>query len=272
MGMPRNLILIRHGESEGNVASNRSKKGDDSGYSPEFRNRHSSTWRLTKRGREQAKVAGVWIKKNLGLTFDRHYTSEYIRAMETAGLLGIADAQWYVDFYLRERDWGDLDVMPVSERDKRYAEAMKRRKIDSFFWNPPNGQSMADLCLRVDRVLQTLHRECDGKNVAIVCHGEVMWAFRVRLERLSQERFRELDLSRNPHDRIHNCQIIHYTRAACPELSFAEGDYFPHFRWMRSICPWDVNLSNDGWNKIARPKYSNKDLLTHVSKIKPLLK
>ena len=269
--MPINLILIRHGESEGNVASNRSKKGDDSGYSPEFRNRHSSTWRLTKRGREQAKAAGVWIKKNLGLAVGRHYTSEYIRAMETAGLLGIEDVQWYVDFYLRERDWGDLDVMPVSERDKRYAEAMKRRKIDAFFWNPPNGQSMADLCLRVDRVLQTLHRECEGEDVHIVCHGEVMWAFRVRLERLSQERFRELDLSRNPHDRIHNCQILHYTRAEDPDY-YMEGPYDPHLNWMRSICPWDMSLSSNKWMKIERPKYSNAELLARVRKIKPLLK
>ncbi len=271
MGMPRNLILVRHGESEGNVASNRSKKGDDSGYSPEFRNRHSSTWRLTKKGCVQAKAAGIWIKKNLGLTFDRHYTSEYIRAMETSGLLGIKDAEWLVDFYLRERDWGDLDVMPVSERDKRYAEAMNRRRIDSFFWNPPNGQSMADLCLRIDRVLQTLHRECEGRDVIITCHGEVMWAFQVRLERLSQERFRELDLSRNPHDRIHNCQIIHYTRAADPN-EFAEGDSFPYLRWKRSICPWDPSLSSNEWQEIERKKFTNRELLARVRKTKPILK
>ena len=34
------------------------------------------------------------------------------------------------------------------------------------------------------------------KRVLMVCHGEVMWAFRVRLERMSQETYRELDRQR----------------------------------------------------------------------------
>ena len=51
------LVLVRHGESEGNVAFNRSKAGDHSLYSGEFLRRHSSQWRLTDVGREQAKSA-----------------------------------------------------------------------------------------------------------------------------------------------------------------------------------------------------------------------
>ena len=83
MSMPHNLILVRHGESEGNVALALSKKGDDSIYTDEFKNRHSSLWRLTKKGQEQAKSAGEWLKKNRGELepFYRCYTSEYVRAM-----------------------------------------------------------------------------------------------------------------------------------------------------------------------------------------------
>lgn len=37
--MPNNLVLIRHGHSEGNLVSDKSKQGDDSFYTPDFRER-----------------------------------------------------------------------------------------------------------------------------------------------------------------------------------------------------------------------------------------
>jgi NAD+ kinase len=270
MGMPENLVFIRHGESEGNVANDMSKTGNDAAFTPEFRNRHSSTWRLTDKGREQAKAAGKWIKENLPIRFDRLYTSEYLRAMETSALLGIEDARWYAEFYLRERNWGSLDVCPVSERNEKYSHALRERKIDSFYWTPPNGESLAELCLRLDRIIHTLHRECDGKNVAMTCHGEVMWGNRVRLERMPQARFRELDMSRDPKHKIHNCQIIHYTRVT-PAGFEGAGTRAPYLTHVRSICPWDTNLSTNDWEPIHRAKYSNEDLLKLVGQTPQLV-
>ena len=58
------LVLSRHGESEGNVARQRSIEGDDSLFHGEFQHRHSSSWRLTDRGRRQAAAAGDWLRKN----------------------------------------------------------------------------------------------------------------------------------------------------------------------------------------------------------------
>jgi NAD+ kinase len=269
MGMPNNLVLIRHGESEGNVAVARSKAGDHSAYDGPFKRRHSSKWRLTNNGIEQALKTGEWLRNELGLTFDRFYTSEYIRAMETAAHLGIDNARWYADFYLRERNWGSLDRVSVLEREQKFQEAMEERDIDPFFWTPPNGESLADLCVRIDRVNNTLHRECDGKNVIIVCHGEVMWGFRVRFERMPQETFHLLDASKNPIHRIHNCQVIHYTRIN----PFRKGESpSPYMNWMRSVCPWNPKLSGEAkWQSIHRPNYTNLDLLDRVEKVKPLL-
>ena len=88
------VVLVRHGESEGNVAFTRSLHGDHSLYSGAFLERHSSLWRLTDRGREQAQVAGSWLKANVDSRFDAFYTSEYLRAMETASLLGLPGARW----------------------------------------------------------------------------------------------------------------------------------------------------------------------------------
>jgi NAD+ kinase len=84
-----------------------------------------------------------------------------------------------------------------------------------------------------------------------------MWAFRVRLERLNQIRYRQLDKSTNPWDKINNCQVIHYTRRN-PEGC---GKLESHLSWMRSICPWDEKLSNPNWQVLTRPTYSNKELL-----------
>ena len=181
------LILVRHGESEGNVARQLSLSGDHSLYEGEFLKRHSSLWRLTDKGRAQSRAAGSWIKQNFDInSFNRHYTSEYIRAMETAALLDFPkECNWFAEVFLRERDWGQLDLMSQEERIKKFSHELKRRDRDRFFWSPPGGESLANVAQRVDRFLTMLHRECPDEKAIVVCHGEVMWAFRLRLERMS---------------------------------------------------------------------------------------
>lgn len=266
MAMPIDLVLVRHGQSEGNIANKYSKKGDDRYYTQEFCDRHSSKWRLSNKGIEQAKIAGDWIQKNVSKEFERYYTSEYIRAMETSTLLDLENAVWFADFFLRERDWGDFDMLPHKERVNKYADAIRRREIDSFYWTPPNGESMADLCIRLKWILDTLHRECSDKNVIMVCHGEVMWGFRVLLERIPQEAFIELDSSDDEKNRIHNCQVIQYSRKN-PKT----GEISPYLNWFRSVCPWDTKLSDNKWREIKRPRYSNENLISRVRKSKRII-
>ncbi len=261
MTMPLDLVLVRHGESEGNVAFDRSHQGDLSVFTPEFQARHGSRWRLTQRGRRQAEITGDWIRANIGPMFDRYFVAEYIRAMETAAHLGFAEAEWRCEFYLRERDWGLFDNMSFQERRERYSEHLQLRERDTFFWTPPGGESLADMCLRIDRMLDTLHRECSDKRVLLVCHGEVMWGFRVRLERMSQVRYRELDESADPRIKIHNCQVLHYTRRD-PRT----GRLATHLDWLRSVCPWELELCDPAWQAVNRCHYSNADLLAMVEK------
>ena len=136
---PRMLdfVLVRHGESEGNTAYDRSRAGDHSLYSGDFLTRHSSQWRLTERGRWQAKKAGAWIMKNMDCNFHRYYTSEYsrfyfrwdypiygsaaacavhryFRAMETAALLGLPNARWFTE--VRARPLCALQVPCIGRR------------------------------------------------------------------------------------------------------------------------------------------------------------
>lgn len=256
--LPINLYLVRHGQSEGNAAKRRAEAGDETVYTQEFRDRHNSSFRLTKRGRQEAIAAGEWLKANAP-SFERMITSGFNRAMETAALLDMPDPRWFVDHLLTERDWGDLDNLPESERQERFGEALRRQDADPFYWSPPNGESFMQLALRVDRLLQTLHRECEGKNVLVVCHGEVMRALQVRLERMSQQRFRYLSFSDDPNDRIHNCQIIHYTRR------IPDGNWLSRsMDWVRWIRPAEESVPQSGWQAIVRPTYTSDELLEIV--------
>lgn len=253
--LPSNLVLVRHGQSEFNHIIHKLRhhliKIED--IHPIIRKQTGSKWRLTPLGREQADLAGEFIRNQLNVSkFHGYFVSDYIRAKETASLLKIPDAKWKVEPYLKERDWGDISLEEFIDKDH---EKTMFKKTDAFYGAPPSGESIANLGLRTDRILDTLHREYAGKNVIIVCHGELMWSFRVRLERMLEDDFICLDKSKNSFDRIHNCQILHYKQVDEP--------YFTH---MRSICPTDLSLSSNEWQPIVRKTYSNQDLLYEIEK------
>ncbi|MDE1970872.1 MAG: histidine phosphatase family protein [Patescibacteria group bacterium] len=256
MALPIDLVLVRHGQSEGNVAKRRSEQGDHSAFTEEFRSRHSSSFRLTTQGIIQAQRTGVWIHEHLG-SFDRYVTSTHIRAMETAGNLGLSGASWFPDPYLIERSWGDLDIFSQDEQQQYFADLFKRREADPFLWRPRNGESLADVCLRFDRFLDTLHRECSNQRVIAVTHGETMRAGQMRLERWSQEQFRRTVRSRERSSKIYNCQILHYTRR-----DPATKILLPHMGWVRIIRPTENPVWVSDWKPIVRIRYSNEDLLS----------
>jgi broad specificity phosphatase PhoE len=260
MGMPIDLVLVRHGESEGNLATALSKRGDDSMFTLDFLNRHSATWKLTEKGKQQAAIAGQWIKENISKVFYRYYVSDYDRAKQTAALMGFSDAEWLKTYYLIERNWGELDVMPFEKRKNDFAENLRKKEIDPFYWSPTNGESMPALFLRLEKILETLHRECERQAVLLVVHGEVMWGLRYLLERMTHSQIMEFEYSKNPHDKIHNCQVIHYTRQ-----NPVSGEITPYLNWMRSVCPTDFSLSNNQWQRIVRRKFSNEELLEQVA-------
>ncbi len=258
--LPLNLVLVRHGESEGNVANAQSRKGDHSAFTSDFLDRSSRTWRLTNNGIVQAKIAGEWLIKEFPQGFDRNYVSEYHRAMETAAYLQLPEVLWLPEPDLRERDRGYVDVKSQEELQKEWDYVLKQRTIDSFLWCPPGGESLAQMRGgRIRNHLGTLARECSNMNVIEVVHGEVEWTFRMLLERMSLREFYRLDKSRKDKDRLHNCQILHYTRIN-PKTGVKEVSY----NWMRSVCPWDLSLSTNNWRKIRRHKYSNEEFLALV--------
>lgn len=255
--LPLHIVLVRHGQSEGNVAIAHSKDGDDSDFTPEFMNRHSTSLRLTEKGKQQVEATARWLRES-GLTkFDRYYVSEYIRAVETAVHLGLPGASWRIDSQLRELDHGLVDILPDAEKKKQYGEVLRLRSAQLFFGRWPAGESIADVCDRLrNNIVSTLHRECEGKRVIIVSHGDIMRCFRVIFERISAHEYHLLD-QRDPREfKIGNGQVIHYTR----ENPEKPGDVRPYLTWVRSVNPYDPAYAGHGWKEIIRKKYSNEEL------------
>lgn len=259
MTMPIDLVLVRHGESEQNLALRAAKQGDVSMIHDAYRATVASQFRLSKTGQHQARVTGEWLRNNDFGFFDRRYVSDYMRAKETAALLDITGPHWFVETALREREWGDLDGLSWEEREQLMQSQVRQRTGDSFYWVPPNGESIAQLTVRLRSLFDSLHRECFDKRVVVVCHGEVMWGLRFMLERMSTNQWMKLESSQAPGIKIYNCQILHYTRRN-PET----GELSSHLDWMRSECPQNPKNSGPGWQRIVRQRFTDAELLAAV--------
>jgi broad specificity phosphatase PhoE len=238
------------------------KQGNESLYTPDFKERPGHRWRLTDEGREQARLAGMWVAENIAPNFDRDYCSPYIRTQETAAHLALPNAEWRLDQRLRERDWGEIGSMPRGEHKKFYPRNSSLQKIDALYWRPPGGESIADVRMRVRTFFDTLHRECEGLSVVVVTHGEVMSAVRGALEYLSDETW--LDFDEDDSRKIHNTHIYHYTRRD-PET----GETGKYLSRRRAVCAY--RSLDTGWETIERKRFGNDELLERVSCIEPVV-
>lgn len=262
--LPIDLIVIRHGESEGNVVNRASRKGDTSLFTPEFRNRHSREFRLTNNGIKQAQIAGDWLKQHVDFPIDRFLVSDYIRAKETAYELNIEGATWSVEYQLRERDMALMDNLSSEEKERLYAVEAKQHQLDPFLSIPAGGgESVAALCLRLKAdTIAHLARDYSSMRVAMVCHGHVMRALQLELLQLGHDDFLRLDGSKDPKDKIRNCQIMWYTRRD-PRNGRVQGSHL--YAW-RSLSPEDQAQTDTGWIKIERKRLTNAELRDDVAR------
>ncbi|MEQ8717717.1 MAG: histidine phosphatase family protein [Acidimicrobiales bacterium] len=256
-GMPEDLVLVRHGHSEGNRALDAAKGGDTSLMTPEFRRRSTAEWRLTNKGRTQAAAAGDWLKNNGLEHFDRYYCSTFARTRETAALLGLAEARWQLEPLVRERDWGLWEGRSRDLTTEMFPISSEQKRRNAFLWRPECGESIPDLDLRAREMFATFARELAGGRVICITHEDVMWAMRFRLEKMKVKEWIDHD------DKIPNCGILHYTRRA------ADGTVGPKFERVRLVDPTDPETF-EAWQPIQRPRFSNEELIADVRKIEPL--
>jgi len=189
---PNRILLIRHGESEGNI--------DKSQYQfvPDY------ALVLTPKGIAQAQQAGREIKEIIGSESLYVYLSPYFRTRQTFQHLktGLEAniAKIIEDPRIRELDWGHLRHPDDNE------EIIKQRDdFSTFYYRIPDGESGADVYDRVTTFLETLYRDFNKpdypQNTLIVTHGLTLRLFLMRWFHWTVEEFENL---RNPR----NCQIV----------------------------------------------------------------
>ena len=126
MGMPLDLYVIRHGESEANVIISAGEQGDNSLYTQDNVTVPDRSWRLTATGRKQADCIGRWLVAQQPL-FDRYLVSPYVRTRETRPRWPCRKRNGRRTRVLRERSWGEINTITKDDFKTNYARTDVQR-------------------------------------------------------------------------------------------------------------------------------------------------
>lgn len=182
MSAPRQIIMVRHGQSEANV--------DQTLYNrlPDYR------IPLTELGIAQAKAAGEQVRRQLNGEKVRVYVSPYLRAYQTLEAMDIGDLieTTMEEPRLREQDWANFQN-PAEIADQKEL----RNAYGHFFYRFREGESGSDVYDRVSSFMETLFRHWSRSdttpNTLLVTHGLTMRLFCMRWFHWSVEYFESLN-------------------------------------------------------------------------------
>jgi broad specificity phosphatase PhoE len=202
MHPPSRLVLVRHAESERNVAKKGSVFFADDESRRAVHGVPDDAIPLTAEGRRQAERTGEALRARFG-AFAYVYNSGYRRTVETMeGILRAfpdserAATEVRQNVFIRERDTGYAYDMTTAEAEAAFPWLSEYWETSGpFFARPPGGESVAQVCERVHLFLDMLSRERAGQQVLVVTHGVTLRAFRFLLERWTYDevvtRFRQ---------------------------------------------------------------------------------
>ncbi len=200
------ILLVRHGESMGNV-------------DPAI---HATTADhavpLSDRGHEQAREVGCKIADHfLARRADdfqhvRLWVSPYQRTRQTADAIQEMAAKVITDrkehILLCEQQFGLFDGIPDNELPIRYPREFAyydmQCKFGGKFWaRIPQGESRFDVAKRIHQAFGTFHRDAEFHgihDIVVICHGVTLRAFVMMWCHLSPEWF---EAEKNPS----NCAV-----------------------------------------------------------------
>lgn len=182
------VVLVRHGESMGNVAA---AAADTTGVE-----QIEVEWRdpdvpLSPLGLQQAAALGRGLAPLV--TDDvptAVWASPYLRALETARTaLREADCGLpiTVDERLRDRELGVLDLLTREGVANRFPlEAQRRQWWGKFYHRPPGGESWADVALRLRSFVTDLLATARADRAVLVVHDAVVMLLRYLLEGMDE--------------------------------------------------------------------------------------
>jgi broad specificity phosphatase PhoE len=148
------LLLIRHGESEGNR---------DRVFT------HSPEVPLTPIGRTQAWATAEFVRQRYAPSL--LVSSPFTRARQTAEIIGeVLTLPILVEEDLGERSYGDYAGLP-------YETARPQFDPHTYWhWRPPGGETLEEVAARVGRVLDRIAARANHDDAVVVSHGGVMMA------------------------------------------------------------------------------------------------
>lgn len=204
---PDEITLVRHGESVGNLADAEARERGAEKLDLDHRD---ADVQLSDTGRTQADSLGKWLAGE-GAHPTLVLSSPYARALETARRCAEPTGlEVVLDERLRERDLGLFDGLTGHGIRSAYAEeAARRKKVGKFYYQPPAGESWADVVLRVRSLLTDLRHGFEGARVWLFTHQAVIMSFRYVLEGLSEEELLDIDRTSD----IPNASLTTYRRA-----------------------------------------------------------
>lgn len=173
----RSLVLVRHGQSEGNL-KNIFTGWNDLG--------------LTERGVSEARAVGQRLE-TLGVGFDVAFTSMLQRAWQSCSIvlkvMGQSDVRELRDSALNERNYGDLTGLNKDQARTRWGKEQVHLWRRSYEVPPPGGESLKDTSARVlPFFIQTiLPGVMRGERTLVVAHGNSLRSLVMVLDRLSPE-------------------------------------------------------------------------------------
>lgn len=221
---PAQLVLVRHGESVGNLADRAAREAGAARLDLQDRDADVP---LSDTGREQAEAIGRYVG---GLSPTARPTavvsSPYRRSADTARIavelaeLGIPVLH---DERLRERELGLFDGLTGTGIRAEYAtESQRREHLGKFYYRPPGGESWCDVALRVRSFLRDIGTQPATDRLWVFTHQAVITCFRYVLEGLDEASVLEIDRTVN----VPNASTTTYRRgvAGVPELvDYASG-------------------------------------------------
>ena len=180
----RNLILVRHGQSEWN------EKNLFTGWENPG---------LTKKGLDEAKNAGILIDE-LDIEFHCMFTSALIRAQLTGSIILETINQTKIevikDKALNERFYGDLQGLNKDECREKWGEEQVQIWRRSYDGGPPGGESLKETGERVlPYYLDQIHPLINlDKNIIIAAHGNSLRSLIKHLDTISDEDIVKLEI------------------------------------------------------------------------------
>lgn len=180
----RNLILVRHGQSEWN-AKNLFTGWKDPG--------------LTDQGVSEAKNAGKLILEQK-IEFDVMYTSMLSRAQKTGdiilGILNHKEIPIIKNEALNERHYGSLAGLNKDDARKKWGDEQVHIWRRSFDMPPPDGESLKDTAERVLPYFETeiMPKVISGSSILIAAHGNSLRALIMKLDSISPEDIVKLEI------------------------------------------------------------------------------